>query len=226
MDRVAGTVNDMSDAKSEHGEAHITTNSVDASSHSHVIIGERGLHWHVRIPLVKNSLLWRELLLSLGVPLLAIAIIVLIFAKNADPVMIILLFLAIFIFFILTAFVILEHLSRLLGGGIEASCYLNASGVGYEAGEAARRIHAGTIGISILSGMVHTTGTSLAALSASENYIAWQDVKQVRIYPHPHVIYIWDKENIRPIALHCPREKFDDVIDIIRKYVPDRAIQT
>jgi len=218
----------MSDAKIEPGQVREETNSFHASAapHTHVIIGESGLHWHVRIPLIKNSLLWRELLLSLGVPLLVMAIIILIFAKSADPVMIVLLFLVIFGLFILAAFVILEHLSRSLGGGIDASCYLNASGVGYEAGAAAGRVHTGTIGISLLSGMVHTAGTSLAALSASENYIAWEDVKLVRIYPGSRVIYIWDKESIRPIALHCPGEKLSEVIGVIRKNVPEGAIQT
>ncbi len=60
----------------EHeGHTHCTTCNL---KHDTIRRGEGGVHWEHRIPLVANSVLWRDLVFALGIPVLIIGAIVVI----------------------------------------------------------------------------------------------------------------------------------------------------
>lgn len=194
--------------------------------HDAIRRGEGGIHWEYTIPLVKNTVLWRDMVLSLGLPVLVIAVIVVLFSNASDRLGVLILFGVLFLIFVFIAFIVMLAVSRSLGGGLAARFYVNNSGVGYEAGSPAKKIGRGTIALSLLSGSINAAGTSLIAISQEENFISWQDVRSVKIHTRPQVIFIRSKELISPIALYCTPENFGSVTDMIAKKVPLSVIKT
>lgn len=55
-----------------------------ACSLKHDVIrhGDGGLYWETKIPLVANSVLWRDLVFALGIPVLIITVIVVLFSND------------------------------------------------------------------------------------------------------------------------------------------------
>ncbi len=204
------------------GHQHCTTCNL---KHDTIRRGEGGVHWEHRIPLVANSVLWRDLVFSLGIPVLIIAAIVVIFSNAQNRFEVIILFCVLFLIFLLIALVIMVALSWSLDGGLLATFYVNNSGIGYEAGHPAKKLNRGTCILSLMSGSVHAAGTTLIAISQEENFVSWQDVQSVRLYTHPRVIHIRSKELINPIDLYCTPENFGRVTEMISKNVPLAAIR-
>ena len=194
--------------------------------HDAIRRGEGGLHWEYTIPLVKNMVLWRDLVLTLGLPVLVIAVIVVLFSNAGDPLGVLMLFGVLFLIFLLIAFIVMAAISHSLGGGLAATFYINNAGVGYEAGRPAKKISRGTLVLSLMSGSIKAAGTSLIAIAQEENFISWQDVRSVKIYTSQRVIHISSKELINPIALYCTAENFDRATDIISKKVSLSSIKT
>jgi len=204
------------------GHRHCTTCSL---KHDAIRRGEGGVHWEHRIPLVANSVLWRDLAFALGIPVLIIGAIVVIFSNAQNRLEVFMLFGVLFLIFLLIAFVVIAALSRSLGGGLLARFYINHAGIGYEAGPMAKKVNRGTLILSLMSGSVNAAGTTLMAISQEENFITWQDVHSVKIYVHPRVVHIRSKELINPIALYCTVENFGKVTEMIGKKVPLTAIR-
>jgi preprotein translocase subunit SecG len=198
-----------------------------ACSLKHDVIrhGEGGLYWETPIPLVANSVLWRDLVFALGIPVLIIAVIVVLFSNAQDRMEVVFLFGVLFGIFLLIALVVMVTLSRSLGGGLDAKFYVNNAGVGYEAGHPAKKLNRGTLILSLMSGSINAAGTTLIAISQEENFISWQDVHSVKIYTHPKVIHIRSKELINPIALYCTPENFGKVTEMISNKIPLAAIR-
>jgi hypothetical protein len=194
--------------------------------HDAIRRGEGGLHWEFTIPLVKNPLLWRDLVLALGLPVLVIAVIVVLFSNAGDRLGVLVLFGVLFLIFLLIAFIVMVAVSYSLGGGLAARFYVNNAGVGYEAGGPAKKISRGTLVLSLMSGSIKAAGTSLIAISQEENFISWQDVRSIKIYPRQRVIHISSKELINPIALYCTAENFGRATDIIAKKMSLSSIKT
>jgi hypothetical protein len=194
--------------------------------HDAIRRGEGGIRWEFTIPLVKNTIIWRDLVLTLGLPVLVIAVIVILFSNASDRFGVLMLFGVLFLIFLFIAFLIMGAVSRCLGGGLAATFSVNNAGVGYEAGGPAKKISRGTLALSLMSGSINAAGTSLIAISQEENFISWQDVRSVKIYARQRVIYIRSKELISPIALYCTPENFGRVTDIIAKKVSLPFIKT
>jgi len=213
----------MENSAKDTGDGEKQNSPSPSGAHTYFNEGEWVLHWHYRIPLVGNGMLWRELVFTLGIPFVIIAGLVTIFSQTDDRWTVPVIFILLFGLILLVVFAILFSLSRSLGGGIDASYSLNPAGIGYEAGEAARKIHRSALILSLISGLVGAVGTSLIALSQEKNFIAWADVKNVRIHPHSHIIYIWGIENGKPIALYCTPVIFEQVGETIRKNMPENA---
>jgi len=197
-----------------------------AIKHDAIRRGEGGIHWDYTIPLVKNTVLWRDLVLALGLPLIVIAIIVVLFSNASDRIGVLMLFGVLFLTFLSIAFIVMVAVSRSLGGGLAARFYVNNAGIGYEAGGPAKKISHGTLALSLMSGSIYAAGISLIAISQEESFISWQDVRSVKIYDHQRVILIRSKELGSPIALYCTPENFGRITDMIAKKVPLSVIKT
>jgi hypothetical protein len=213
----------MENSVKDTGDLKKRNSPSPSGTHTYFNEGEWVLHWHYRIPLVRNGMLWRELVFTLGIPFVIIAGLVTIFSQTDNRWTVPAIFILLFGLILFVAFAILFSLSRSLGGGIDASYSLNPAGIGYEVGEGARKIHQSALILSLVSGLVGAVGTSLIALSQEKNFIAWTDVKNVRIHPHSHIIYIWGTENGKPIALYCTPEIFELVGGTIRKNILENA---
>jgi hypothetical protein len=188
--------------------------------------GEDALHWHHNVRLIRNPVLWKELIITIGLPFLIIAGIVTLFARTGDRAGVLLIFLILLAGIFLVAFVIIALLSRHIGGGIDAAYTLNAAGIEYEGEEAARMIHRSTLLLSLISGAVGAAGTSLIALSQEKNFIAREDVHRVKIYRGPRVVYLLSRESTPPIALYCPPDLFDQILEIFKKNVRNPTLKT
>jgi hypothetical protein len=204
------------------GHRHCTTCNL---KHDTIRRGEGGVHWEHRIPLVANSVLWRDLVFALGIPVLIIGAIVVIFSDAQNRLDVIILFCVLFLIFLLIALAVMVALSWSLGGGLQATFYVNHAGIGYEAGHLAKKVNRGTLILSLMSGSVTAAGTTLIAISQEENFISWEDVHSVKIYARPMVVHIRSKELINPIALYCTPDTFGRVTDMISKKVPLTAIR-
>jgi hypothetical protein len=204
------------------GHRHCTTCNL---KHDTIRRGEGGVRWEHRIPLVANSVLWRDLVFALGIPVLIIGAIVVIFSDAQNRLDMIILFCVLYLIFLLIALAVMVALSRSLGGGLQATFYVNHAGIGYEAGPLAKKVNRGTLILSLMSGSVKAAGTTLIAISQEENFISWEDVRSVKIYARPRVVHIRSKELINPIALYCTPETFGRVTDIISKKVSLTAIR-
>lgn len=67
--------------------------------HDAIRRGDGGLRWEYTIPLVKNPVLWRDLVLALGLPVLVIAVIVVFFSNAGDRLGVLILFGVLFLIF-------------------------------------------------------------------------------------------------------------------------------
>ena len=204
------------------GHRHCTTCNL---KHDTIRRGEGGVRWEHRIPLVANSVLWRDLFFALGIPVLIIGAIVVIVSDAQTRLDMIILFSILYGIFLLIALAVMVALSWSLGGGLSATFYVNDAGIGYEGGPLAKKVNRGTLVLSLMSGSVKAAGTTLTAISQEENFIAWEDVHSVKIYAHPMVVHIRSKELINPIALYCTTDTFGRVTDMISKKVPLTAIR-
>jgi len=208
------------------GDAGMPGHMQLSGTHTYFNEGEWVLHWHYRIPLVRNGMLWRELVFTLGIPFVIIAGLVTVFSQTDNRWTVLFIFILLFGLILLVAFAILSSLSRSLGGGIDASFSLNPAGIEFESGKGARQVHRSALILSLISGLVSSVGTTIIALSEEKNFIPWADVKNVRIHFHSRIIYIWGIENGKPIALYCTPEIFEQVAEAIRKNIPETAKKT
>lgn len=206
----------------KEGQRHCTT---CCQKHDAIRRGEGGVHWEYRVPLVANSILWRDLTLALGIPVFIIGAIVVIISNAHNRLEVLFLFCVLFLIFLLIALAVMVALSRSLGGGLPAMFYVNHAGVGYEAGHQAKKVSRGALILSLMSGSVSAAGNTLTAIAQEENFIPWQDVHSVRIYAHQRVVHIRSKELSNPIALYCSPENFGRVIELIGKNVPLTAVR-
>jgi preprotein translocase subunit SecG len=150
---------------------------------------------------------------------LIIAAIVTIFSKADDRLRVFELFGVIFLIFLIIALIVMVTLTRSLGGGLLATFYVNNAGIGYESGHLAKKLKRGTFILSLMSGSISAAGTTLIALSQEENFIPWQDVYSVKIYPSQQVVYVKSKEHDHQITLYCSLENFNKVTKLIAKKV-------
>jgi hypothetical protein len=206
----------------DEGHRHCTSCNL---KHETIRRGEGGVHWELRIPLVANSVLWRDLIFALGIPVLIIGIIVVIFSNAQNRLEVIILFCVLYLIFLMIALAVMVALSHSLGGGLKATFYVNHAGIGYEAGPLAKKVNRGALILSLMSGSVKSAGITLNAISQEENFISWEDVQSVKIYTRQKVVHIRSKELINPIALYCTPDTFGRVTDMISKKVPLTAIR-
>jgi len=193
--------------------------------HDAIRHGEGGLHWEYRIPLIANSVLWRDIIFALGVPVLIIAVIVIIISNANDRLWVLVLFGVLFLIFLIVALVVMVALSRSLGGGLFATFSVNNAGISYEAGHLAKKLTRGTRILSLMSGSINAGGTTLIALSQEENFISWQDVQSVKIYSRQQVVHVRSKEPKNPIALYCTSDNFVKATEMISNKIPRTAIR-
>ncbi|OPY39172.1 MAG: hypothetical protein A4E35_00406 [Methanoregula sp. PtaU1.Bin051] len=194
-------------------------------SHEAIRRGEGGIHWENSVPLLANSLLWREIIIALAIPVLVIAAIVLVVSGSPDRLLIIAFFVALFLVFLLIALTVMISISRSLEGGLSARFYANNAGAGFEAGRKAEPLRSGAHVLWLISGLIDAAGPNLKSLTQEENFIAWLDVSNVWIYRRQRVILIRSKERVKPLALYCTPENFKPVEEMIRKKVPLTSIR-
>ena len=85
-----------------------------------------------RIPLVANSVLWRDLVFAPGIPLLINGAIVVMVSDAQTRLDLIILFSTLHMIFFLIALAVMVALSWSLGGGLFATFYVNDAGIDYE----------------------------------------------------------------------------------------------
>ncbi len=195
-------------------------------SHEAIRRGEGGIHWESVIPLVANSILWREIVFALGIPLLIIAAIVVIVSNASDRLLVVAFFSVLFGIFLLIALAVMIAISRSLEGGLSARFYANNAGVGFEAGRATKTLSRGAHVLSLISGLIDTAGPNFRSLTQEENFIAWCDISGVRIYHRPRIVLIRSMEMRSPLALYCTTENFERILEMIRKKVPRTIIRS
>jgi hypothetical protein len=190
----------------------------------HINEGEGGFHWHYRVPVEKNPLIWRELIVTFALPFAIIAVIALLFSGTGDRMLIIVLLLILYALFLAAAGAIIHSISRSIGGRVDAIFTINSSGITYECEDSPDAVRHGLTLLSLISGIVPQAVTSLVALSQKENFIAWADIKTVRVYRDAHLIYFWSREQSPPIAFFCTPDIFDHVVQAARKHLDANGI--
>lgn len=180
--------------------------------------------WNYRMPLIKNAVMWRDILLALGIPVVLLGLFLLFLSGGEDIVMIIMAVTLIALILAALAIIAVIILFILYRGGVEMTFSLNEKGIGYEAGKRSRDINKGLAMAGAMSGSPTAAGAGMLAASRDSNFIKWEDVGSVKIHRRQRVIYVRSKMLIDPIALYCTHGNFHIVEDMVRSRVNDTKI--
>ncbi len=181
------------------------------------------LRWSTRIPLVRNTLLIRQLSMALGGGFLFVLILGIILVPE-DWILVITgmgpVLLSLFVAIMGLSFIVMFALERAMKGGIDAEFIINEKGIEYEAGESSKTLNrAGLLGAVLLRSPV-VAGGSLISISRESQSIRWKDIKSVTTYKGQHSILIRGKELALPIGVFCTQDNFTTALDLIKKYAP------
>ncbi|WP_230742735.1 hypothetical protein [Methanooceanicella nereidis] len=183
-----------------------------------------GFSWTYHIPLIKNSVLWRDLLLAFGIPVIFLGILLLFIMGGEDLLMIFMILgsVSAFLFFLIVIALII--LKIIYGRGVETVFYFDDKGVGYESGRTSKKVGHGLAILGSLSGSPTAAGAGMLAASRDSGYMKWNEIGSVKLYNRGRVIYLRGKMLINPFALYCTRDNFDAVSEYVKKHATDAKI--
>jgi hypothetical protein len=185
------------------------------------------LHWSVRIPLVRNTIVIKQLTMALGGGFLFVLLLCVIFSPGeriqiiagVGPILLML-----FLFIVGLCFVVMIVLEAAMKGGIDAEFTIDKNGVEYTAGESSKTLNRlGFLGSALLRSSI-AMGGSLISISRESQFIRWKDIRSITPYEGQHSILIRTRELVYPMGVFCTPENFSTALDLIRIYAPNVRI--
>jgi hypothetical protein len=126
---------------------------------------------------------------------------------------------------ILTLLVLVSavFLHLMTGGGYEATFAVTDEGVGFFGGEKMKKVNEALVIGSLLTASPGPAGAALVNYGSDRNFIAWKDIRSVKLLEKDRYILIRPRWLVNPIPLYCTEQNYPQVLALIRLYRPDLA---
>lgn len=186
------------------------------------IKGETGgdfLLWTRKAPVISSRPVVTQLILALGIAFLFLVIVLLIADVEAGlaaaPYI-----LGVFVFFVVLALLIAAAIQFFSKGGLTTEFAVTPEGIGYRAGKESELINRATLAGTALGGSLAGAGGSMINISREMDFMRWDEVRSITVYPRERSLVFSRKWLIFPFALYCTQENFEKVKALARKYAP------
>lgn len=173
--------------------------------------GQRILaQWDFRIPILSNRVLMRDLELAFGIPILFMGLFLAVIAKPVVALVVSACLVGLFFVGLLIA-------NLVLGGAYNATFFLTTDGVCFLSGKREQTIADIVSAGGVIAGSLTTVGAGLLARLEKVLFIAWKDVSSAKVSEKHRVITVRSLSSIKPIAIYCTPENFQQVQSIVRE---------
>jgi hypothetical protein len=129
--------------------------------------------------------------------------------------------LGIMVFFIILGLIIAAAIQFFTKGGMTTDFAVTPEGVGYRAGKESKIINRATLAGTAVGGSLAGAGGSLINISREMDFMRWDEIRNITVYPKERSLVFYRKFLIFPFALYCTQENFEQVKALARKYAPD-----
>jgi len=116
---------------------------------------------------------------------------------------------------------VLLHL--MTGGGYDATFAVTGEGVGFFGGEKMKKVNEALVIGSLLTASPGPAGAALVNYGSDQNFIAWKDIRSMKVLEKDRYILIRPRWLVNPIPLYCTEQNYPQVLSLIRHYRPDLA---
>lgn len=168
--------------------------------------------WEARIRVLGNPFLLRGLAVALGAGCVAVTLLLLLLTRR--PAALVVGFGLAVLFGL--AFIVVAGVIDLLGG-FRATFALTSRGIRYIAGGAAGRAADAAFWAGLLASSAAVAGAGLLAQAERSVFLAYEDVRRVRVHPTQPAVRVRGAFGQKPIVLYCTPESFDPVLEILRR---------
>jgi len=177
------------------------------------------LNWSLKVPLIRNSILLRELGIQLGVGAAVIVVMMLLvtWGDYMAAAQISLMIIGIVVGLFLVALLVLNIIYR---GSFEARFHIGRDGAGFELGKLVKKVNTAAVLISLLGRNPVVIGAALIAKARESEFINWDEVRDITLYKKDRVIYFRRRSLVRPLVLFCSPANFDAAVALVEKYAP------
>ena len=183
------------------------------------ITGRDGLLWVAKSPVISSRPVVTQIVSVFIISSLVILAFVLFLDLEsglaAAPYII-----GIMVFLILLGLVIAAVIQFFSKGGLITEFAVTPEGVGYRAGEGSKAINRGTLAGSVATGSLSGAGGSLINISREMDFMSWDEVHSITVYPKERSLVFVRKARIFPFAFYCTEENFGKVTALVQKYAP------
>ncbi|MEM2124276.1 MAG: hypothetical protein QXL43_02940 [Methanolinea sp.] len=186
--------------------------------------GGEVLLWTRKAPVISSRPVVTQLGMALGIAFLLVIILVTLVDVNAGiaaaPYIA-----GLFVFFVILSLAIAAAVQFISKGGLTTEFAVTPEGVGYRAGKESGLINRATLAGTVLGGSISGAGGSMVNITREMDFMRWDEVRSITIYPRERSIVFSRKWLIFPFAIYCTPENFEQVTALARKYAPKARIQ-
>ncbi len=183
-------------------------------------VEEEGLIWTAKSQVITSRPVVSQIIMAFGLACLIVLAFLFILDVDAG------LAAAPYIFGIMIAFIVLgliiaaaiQYFTR---GGPDTDFAVTKDGIGYRAGKESKAINRATLAGTAIGGSVAGAGGSLINISREMDFMSWDEMRSITVYPRERSLLFYRKMLIFPFMLYCTPENFETVKGLVRKFAPD-----
>lgn len=178
-----------------------------------------GLLWTTKAPLISSRPVITQLIIAFGGGFLFVMVLLIILdveaAVSATPYV-----LASAGFIIVLGLIIAAAMQFFTKGGLTTDFAVTPEGIGYRAGKESKTINRATLAGTAIGGSLAGAGGSMINISREMDFMRWDEVKSITVYPRERSLVFYRRALIFPFALYCTPENFGQVKALAKKYAP------
>lgn len=174
------------------------------------------VRWEISVPIFKNTVIWKQLGLSIGIPFGLVALVIaLVSGRSRDTL---------YALGLMATLLILTWLFIMAAyqGKYEAEFVMDGKGVlcrtGAKQAKRNRVINTLVLIFGLLSGRPAASGAGMLAQSRQEVFLRWNRITKVKYKSQSHTILMrggWTEQ----IALFCTNENYEQVEAFVRRNI-------
>ncbi len=178
-----------------------------------------GLLWETKAPVITSRPVVTQLILVFVISCLIVLAFIFLLDFDAGlaaaPYI-----LGIMIFFIILGLIIAAAIQFFSKGGLLTEFAVTPGGIGYRAGKGSKAINRATLAGTAVGGSLSGAGGSLINISREMDFMRWEEVRSITVYPRERSLVFYRKFLIFPFALYCTQENYEQVKALAKKYAP------
>jgi len=179
-----------------------------------------GLIWTAKAPVISSRPVVTQLILVFAIACLIVLAFLFLLdidaGLGAAPYI-----LGIMVFFIVLGLIIAAAIQFFTKGGITTDFAITPEGIGYRAGKESKAINRATLAGTVIGGSLAGAGGSMINISREMDFMAWDEVRSITVYPRERSLVFYRSMLIFPFALYCTPENFEQAKALAKKYAPD-----